>query len=192
MIKDSLHNHSLDKCPSPLCNWTKHIKVQKVKIKIDNKKKIKRMIRDAQMLEMYLWHKMTLEQIGKVKKVTREWVRQILSKYPCYFEEKERRRRECREKFLSNIYRLFDCGYCKKPFNIYISSSNRNLKKRFCSWECRLKARYGENYISIRKDNCNRRANEYYHQILKKKPNWQEIIRQRNLRQHEKTHPTTN
>lgn len=77
----------------------------------------------------------------------------------------------------------FKCKTCGKAFGSYLSG------RKYCSRKCfaeSLKLNLTEKEIAQRaqrRKEANRaRAKDYYHNVLKKNPNWREITRERNMR----------
>lgn len=125
--------------------------------------------RSRHMLYLYRTRHYTLEMVGKRYGISRERVRQILRDYPEYMSSpsnmehpKVKTKRECPE--------------CKKSFYRWSF-----LKQVFCSRDCwlaynRARKRSPEESRDIKR----KYAIWYYHNIVKSKSNWREIIAERN------------
>lgn len=109
----------------------------------------------------------TLEEIGTVLGITRERVRQIEAEMgmPKRGHKKVERIEKC-------------CGNpkCGKMMLLLPSSP-----KRYCSKKCRKDCRLRKT-IAEKRAWWNMRTKKYYHTVLKLKPNFKEIVRERNLK----------
>ena len=129
------------------------------------------------MYEMYM-SGMYMRAIADKNNVSRERVRQILREYKPDFKilsrkgtgSIEREERECLE--------------CHKSFKVLPKN-----KKKYCSRSCfnRSNALSPFNtsdtrYKEWKKEHNRNKAHDYYWNVLKKKPNFKEIVRERNQR----------
>lgn len=114
----------------------------------------------------------SLQTIGNKFGITRERVRQLISKEPGY------------KSYKAQIFRQPDvsvkciCGeiFTKRPYH----------SKKYCSIKCAIHA-MGKNYTKNLSreellDYRNRRQINYYHTVLKHRPDFKEIVRKNNAK----------
>lgn len=76
---------------------------------------------------------------------------------------------------------VYSCQQCGVKFK------DTRLDRVFCSSKCHRaskKVELSSEELERRRAHRNAFANDYYHNVLKKKPNWQSIVRERNYRAH--------
>lgn len=113
---------------------------------------------------------LTQSDIAKKYKITRQRIQQI-----------EKRLGVVRNR----VPKKYDIQ-CRECGDLFVA---QNLKREYCSCQCSALGRRvykTEEARSLRLE-CVRemrrvRANKYYHEVLKKKSNWREIVRSRNKR----------
>ena len=115
----------------------------------------------------------TLESIGNKIGLTRERVRQI--EMEMGFPKRQGRRAPRIEKQCKN-------PNCDKKITLLVSAQ---FSKMFCSKKCKHACRLRKT-IAEKRAYWNLRTKTYYHNVLKKRPDFKERVRERNMKYYNK------
>lgn len=125
-------------------------------------------LRVEKMLSLRL-QKKTLEEIGKVFHISRERVRQLISKDPRYQGVEQRIKPTLTKK-------------CKTCGSEYFT---KNVLRKYCSINCvasKKKVIHDQEWHRKQREFNRIRCNKYYHEVLKKRPDFKQLIHERNIK----------